>query len=215
MEAVRSVIYSGNDFSLVGDKGRFVLPPKFRNPVIQSSGDRPQLYIGKHEKWDCLVGFGESRLSEIYADLEEQQKLARERGEDFDYDTKAQMAVGTCEPVTIDGSGRFVVPNGLIKPGRVGGYLEAVGVHDVCLAAGVPVWCGGMLETGIGRATNLALAALPESAPPLLHAARSTESVAAPMVQTAAVPPNQGRICFAITGWTRNSRNALTNTVAA
>lgn len=48
-----------------------------------------------------------------------------------------------------------------IKPGRVGGYLEARRIHDVCAANGVPVWCGGMLETGLGRAANLALAALP------------------------------------------------------
>jgi O-succinylbenzoate synthase len=48
-----------------------------------------------------------------------------------------------------------------IKPGRVGGYLEARRIHDVCLANDIPVWCGGMLETGIGRAANLALAALP------------------------------------------------------
>jgi O-succinylbenzoate synthase len=48
-----------------------------------------------------------------------------------------------------------------IKPGRVGGYLEARQVHDVCREYGVPAWCGGMLETGIGRAANLALAALP------------------------------------------------------
>jgi O-succinylbenzoate synthase len=48
-----------------------------------------------------------------------------------------------------------------IKAGRVGGYLEARRVHDVCAANSVPVWCGGMLETGIGRAANVALAALP------------------------------------------------------
>ena len=48
-----------------------------------------------------------------------------------------------------------------IKAGRVGGYLEARRIHDVCRAHGVPVWCGGMLETGIGRAANVALAALP------------------------------------------------------
>ena len=48
-----------------------------------------------------------------------------------------------------------------VKAPRVGGYLEARRVHDVCLAAGVPVWCGGMLETGLGRAANLALASLP------------------------------------------------------
>jgi O-succinylbenzoate synthase len=48
-----------------------------------------------------------------------------------------------------------------IKPGRVGGYLEAKKIHDLCYSRGVPVWCGGMLETGIGRAANLALAAMP------------------------------------------------------
>jgi o-succinylbenzoate synthase len=48
-----------------------------------------------------------------------------------------------------------------VKPGRVGGYLTAKEIHDLCLSRGVPVWCGGMLETGIGRAANLALAALP------------------------------------------------------
>ena len=48
-----------------------------------------------------------------------------------------------------------------IKPGRVGGYLEARRVHDVCAANGVPCWAGGMLETGLGRAANVALAALP------------------------------------------------------
>jgi O-succinylbenzoate synthase len=48
-----------------------------------------------------------------------------------------------------------------IKPGRVGGYLEARRIHDVCVAHGVPVWVGGMLETGLGRAANVALATLP------------------------------------------------------
>jgi O-succinylbenzoate synthase len=48
-----------------------------------------------------------------------------------------------------------------IKPGRVGGYLESVRIHNYCVEKSIPVWCGGMLETGIGRAANLALAALP------------------------------------------------------
>jgi O-succinylbenzoate synthase len=48
-----------------------------------------------------------------------------------------------------------------VKAGRVGGYLEAVRVHDLCADRGVPVWCGGMVETGIGRAANVALASLP------------------------------------------------------
>lgn len=48
-----------------------------------------------------------------------------------------------------------------IKAGRVGGHLAGRAIHDDCVSAGVPVWCGGMLETGIGRAANLALASLP------------------------------------------------------
>ena len=48
-----------------------------------------------------------------------------------------------------------------IKPSRVGGYLTAQQIHDLCVAHGIPVFCGGTLETGIGRAANLALASLP------------------------------------------------------
>src|ERR687897_619590 len=48
-----------------------------------------------------------------------------------------------------------------IKPGRVGGYLAAVRIHDLCVERGVPGWGGGMVETGIGRAANAGLASLP------------------------------------------------------
>jgi len=48
-----------------------------------------------------------------------------------------------------------------IKPGRVGGYLEARRIHDLACAHGIQVWCGGMAETGLGRAGNAALASLP------------------------------------------------------
>jgi O-succinylbenzoate synthase len=54
-------------------------------------------------------------------------------------------------------SGRIVN----IKPGRVGGYTAARAIHDLCREHGIPVWCGGMLESGIGRAHNVALASLP------------------------------------------------------
>ncbi len=47
-----------------------------------------------------------------------------------------------------------------IKPGRVGGFAESIAIHDYCEANAVPVWCGGMLESGIGRAYNVALASL-------------------------------------------------------
>jgi len=48
-----------------------------------------------------------------------------------------------------------------MKVGRVGGYSEALRIHDLCVERGVPLWCGGMLESGIGRAHNVALASLP------------------------------------------------------
>lgn len=48
-----------------------------------------------------------------------------------------------------------------IKPARVGGLSQGVAIHDYCLERDVPVWCGGMLETGVGRASNLAIASLP------------------------------------------------------
>lgn len=63
-------------------------------------------------------------------------------------DAATAIALGACSVINV-------------KPARVGGYLEARRIHDLAEANGVPVWCGGMLETGIGRAPNLALAALP------------------------------------------------------
>ena len=71
-------------------------------------------------------------------------------------DESITSARGAADAIT---RGACAVVN--IKAGRVGGYLEARRVHDVAAAHGVPVWCGGMLETGLGRAANVALAALP------------------------------------------------------
>jgi O-succinylbenzoate synthase len=48
-----------------------------------------------------------------------------------------------------------------IKLGRVGGFTESIATHNVCQKAGIPVWCGGMLEAGIGRAHNIAMSTLP------------------------------------------------------
>ncbi len=63
-------------------------------------------------------------------------------------DAELALELGACEVINI-------------KAGRVGGYLAAVALHDLCYGAGIPVWCGGMLETGLGRAANIALAGLP------------------------------------------------------
>jgi O-succinylbenzoate synthase len=53
-----------------------------------------------------------------------------------------------------------------IKPGRVGGFAQSLAIHDLCARHGVPVWCGGMLESGVGRAYNVALASLPNFTKP-------------------------------------------------
>ena len=58
------------------------------------------------------------------------------------------LAIGACDIINI-------------KPSRVSGWTEARKVHDLCRAHDIPVWCGGMLETGVGRAAQLALASLP------------------------------------------------------
>ena len=60
----------------------------------------------------------------------------------------AALALGSCKIINI-------------KPGRVGGYVAAREIHDICKIAAIPVWCGGMLEFGIGRALNLAICSLP------------------------------------------------------
>jgi o-succinylbenzoate synthase len=66
-------------------------------------------------------------------------------------------SVERAEDMIALGSGRIVN----IKPGRVGGYTVSRGIHNVCEQHGLPVWCGGMLESGVGRAYNVALASLP------------------------------------------------------
>jgi len=62
-------------------------------------------------------------------------------------DARKAIELGSCKVINI-------------KIGRVGGLTEAKRIHDLCAAHGVPVWCGGMLETGVGRAHNIALASL-------------------------------------------------------
>ena len=89
-------------------------------------------------------------------DLIGHARLATEIETPICLDESLVSAAGTADAIEL---GACEIAN--IKPGRVGGYLEAVRIHDLCVAKGIPVWCGGMLETGIGRAANAALAALP------------------------------------------------------
>ena len=63
-------------------------------------------------------------------------------------DARKALSIGACRVINI-------------KPGRVGGVRESLRIHDLCRQQGVAVWMGGMFETGIGRALNVAVASLP------------------------------------------------------
>lgn len=66
----------------------------------------------------------------------------------FPHDARKAIHLGSCRVINI-------------KAARLGGLTAACATHDLCQQAGIPVWCGGLLETGIGRAANMALASLP------------------------------------------------------
>ena len=89
-------------------------------------------------------------------DLRQHAELARRISTPVCLDESVVSAAAAADAIAL---GACSVIN--IKPGRVGGYLEAWRIHDLARAHGVAVWCGGMLETGIGRAANAALAGLP------------------------------------------------------
>ena len=106
----------------------------------------------------ALDGFGLVLIEQPFPDddLAAHTTLARRMSTPICLDESITSAARAVEAID---RGACSIVN--IKPGRVGGYLEAKAVHDACVARRVPVWCGGMLETGIGRAANLALASLP------------------------------------------------------
>ena len=91
-----------------------------------------------------------------YEDIYDHSKLQRELKTPISLDesihslddTRAAIELGSCRIINI-------------KPGRVGGFTESKLIHDYCVSENIPVWHGGMLESGIGRAGNVALASLP------------------------------------------------------
>lgn len=110
------------------------------------------MHLAKLDPFDLLMI--EQPLAED--DLRGHAALARRLRTPICLDESVTSPVRAVEAIE---SGAAAIVN--IKPGRVGGYLQARRIHDVCAAHGVPVWVGGMVETGIGRAANVALAALP------------------------------------------------------
>lgn len=111
----------------MGDKGRFVLPPLFRKAVKESSEGRI-LCLAKHERWNCLTGFGLSRRVELEAQLDREESIAIERDRDFDRDLRAMQLFGFIE-VPFDDSGRFVMPDHLAALAKIEGglYFQGAG----------------------------------------------------------------------------------------
>ena len=129
------------------------------HPEILLSVDANAAYrLSDVEVFRALDEFGLLMVEQPlhHEDLWEHSLLQREIRTDVCLDESIRSAADARAAIEL-GSCRIVN----IKQGRVGGLLEAKRVHDVASELGVPVWCGGMLETGIGRSTNLALAALP------------------------------------------------------
>ncbi|MFB6285123.1 MAG: o-succinylbenzoate synthase [Candidatus Bipolaricaulia bacterium] len=106
----------------------------------------------------ALDAFGLMMIEQPYAedDLVEHSRLQDVVSTPICLDESLSSPHGVQQALELD-SCRIVN----VKPGRVGGLTNARRIHDLCHERGVPVWCGGMLETGIGRAHNVALASLP------------------------------------------------------
>ena len=122
--------YSGQAYSPAGDKGRFVLPPAFRKAVKESSDGSKTLCLASHDKFDCLIGFGLSRIEKLHKKLDDEEERAIRLGiGDFDRDVRAQQLFGF-EQLPFDDSGRFVMPDHLRDLGKVGDGLYFQGAGD-------------------------------------------------------------------------------------
>jgi MraZ protein len=122
--------YSGQAYSPAGDKSRFVLPPAFRKAVKESSGGSKTLCLVAHERFDCLVGFGLSRIDTLHRQLEREEERATKLGQiDFDRDVRAGQLF-QFEQLPFDDSGRFVMPDHLRDLGKVDGGLYFQGAGD-------------------------------------------------------------------------------------
>ena len=134
--------------------------------VRRMVGDAPPLSVDANAAYALedsetlrrLDGFGLQMIEQpLAADaLTHHAELQRQLDTPVCLDESIWSPARADEMVTL-GAGRVIN----IKPGRVGGFTAAIAIHDLAAEYGIPVWCGGMLESGIGRAHNVALASLP------------------------------------------------------
>jgi len=105
--------YSGQGFSPRGEKGRYVLPPAFRNAIAANGADS-RLCLAKHDRWNCLAGFGLARTETFEAQLDREEDNAVARGEPFDRELRSTQLWSFAE-VSFDASGRFILPDHLAE----------------------------------------------------------------------------------------------------
>lgn len=119
VEAARPISFNGHGFSLLGEKGRFVLPPDFRKGVRESGAGERVLCLTKHPRWKCLTAFGLGRADLFEVELDKLEATAIARGQDFDRELRANQMYGFAR-VTFDDSGRFIMPERYFKLGGIG-----------------------------------------------------------------------------------------------
>lgn len=130
-----------------------------RHPTSLLSVDANAVYtLADREHLKALDAFDLLMIEQPleHDDLRDHAELQKELATDICLDesitdlrrASEALALGSCRVINM-------------KVGRVGGYSQALPIHDLCAARGVPLWCGGMLESGVGRAHNIALASLP------------------------------------------------------
>jgi MraZ protein len=110
--------YSGQGFSLRGEKNRLALPAAFRKAVTDSSGGERVLCLAKHDRWKCLTGFGLSRTNSFETYLDREEERATRLGRDYDRDLRSMQLWGF-ERVPFDASGRFIMPDHLADVGKL------------------------------------------------------------------------------------------------
>jgi len=151
-QRIKIKIKPGWDVDVVREvRGRF--------PNILLMADANSAYtLADAPRLQCLDEFGLMMIEQPLAhdEIIDHAKLQAQLRTPICLDECIRSAHHAEQAIAMD-AGRIIN----IKLGRVGGFAESKRVHDIAQAAGIPVWCGGMLESGIGRAHNIALSTLP------------------------------------------------------
>lgn len=130
-EVDEGIIYSGSAISVADSKGRFALPLEMRKMVRQSSEGKTTLCLAPHHDLKCAVGFGISHKKWLQADVLEQERVARDKGQPFDLAQEMRRRLTDVEDLNFDDGGRFFVPDDIKE---IQGFERAivfagVGIH--------------------------------------------------------------------------------------